>query len=106
MVNPFPHQTTSIKSKLRFRQNPKTGSFQLSHDHYHARVSCSKQAFLPGQHVQISKDRFTETHKSCVIMVHLHIVLTFPTSYNPLSFCIQIPEYFPAQEHRKLHARA
>ena len=112
----FPHQTTSffnIKNKLRFR-TPKPDLFTclmifvmyIIMPEFHA----SSQ---PGQHVRISKDRFTETvflknsnQVPAIVMVHF-IVIIFLVHFmwhHNLSFGrriqipesrFQIPEYFP-----------
>ena len=109
MINPFPHQTTSffnIKSKLRFR-TPKPDLFTcLMIFVMYIIMPEFRASSQPGQHVRISKDRFTETvflknsnQVPAIVMVHFIVIIFllyivhFLWHHN-LSFGrrIQIPE--------------
>ena len=83
MTNPFPHQMTSffnIKSKLCFR-TPKP-IFSLSHDLRNVYMPEFHASSQHGQHVRISKDRFTETvflknlnQVPVIVMVHFIVII-------------------------------
>ena len=101
MMNPFPHQTTSffnIKSKLRFR-TPKPDLFTCLMIFVMYIMPEFHASSQPGQHVRISKDRFTETvflknSNQVPAIVMVHFMVHSPMWHYNLSFGrrIQIPE--------------